>query len=135
LVGLTLPMAVTREPQGESAPQDRDRPSLRAALGRPGIRLGIVVVLLSQAGLRLAHGMTAPLLIDRGFDLALLGAIAGVGGSAASIATTFAVAAGLRRWPAPRLLGPALMLQCLLFVGLVAVSLAAQPPLPVLAVL
>jgi MFS transporter (putative signal transducer) len=93
----------------------------------------MLVVLLCQAGLRLGQGMTAPLLLDRGLDLALVGAIAGIGGSAVSIATTAAAAVAVRRWGAQRLLQPMLLLQCLLFTGFLVAAIVPAVPWPVLA--
>jgi MFS transporter (putative signal transducer) len=53
--------------------------------------------LLVQGGLRLTQGMTGPFLIDRGFDLARLGIVSGIAGTAASLVGTLLAGLLLRR--------------------------------------
>ncbi|BBK40903.1 MFS transporter [Allostella vacuolata] len=133
LVAFTLPMALTPEPAGDARAQAAHRPSLGAAFARPAIRQGIVIVLLAQAGMRLTQGMIGPLLLDRGFSLAELGTVAGAGGTVVSIAATLAAAVAVRRWSAMRLVGPALLMQGLLFLAFLAAALMADPPRALLA--
>jgi MFS transporter (putative signal transducer) len=122
LILLTLPAAVTREPQGGAASTDH-RPSLAHALARPAVRWGLVIVLACQAGLRLAQGMIAPFLIDRGFDLSLLGLVSGAAGTIASFVGTLLAAVAIRRFRAHRVLRLIIAVQALLFAGFVAAAL------------
>lgn len=128
LIALTVPMALTREPRAATGAYEAHRPSLAAAFARPAVRWGLAVVLLYQAGLRLTQGMIAPFLIDRGFDLSLLGLVSGGFGTAASLAGTFAAGFLVRRRGAERSLMPILALMAALFAGLTAAALA--PGLP-----
>jgi MFS transporter (putative signal transducer) len=118
IVGLlTLPMALTPEPGRTDGKDAAHRPSLRHALARREIRTGLMAVLVVQAGLRLSQGMTGPFLIDRGFDLAALGVVAGGAGTIASFAGTILAGLALQRF-AVTLVLPSV-------VGLLAVMLAA----------
>lgn len=134
---LTLPMAATREgrPAIATAEVARHRPSLRRAIARREVRIGLVIVLAVQAGLRLAMGLTGPLLIDRGVSLATIGLVTGAGGMALSLAGTVAAGIALRRIDPARLLAPLVGSQALLL-GIIAAVIAADLPAPpVMAVL
>lgn len=122
LLFLTLPMMLTREPAGPAVPPGR-RPSLKAAFERPAVRWGLVVVLLFQVGMRLTQGLTNPFLVDRGFDLEMIGLISGGAGVALSLLGALAAGFVVRRWPPGRLLRPVLALEILLFVALAAAAL------------
>lgn len=141
LVLLTLPVLLTPEPplaavcedRGEDRGQgeDRHRPTLAAAFARPGVRWGLVVVLVFQPGLRIVQGLMAPFLIDRGFDLALLGMLHGVAGTAASLLGALLAGLAARRWGADALLGPAVLVEATVFLALLTAALV--PGLPVAA--
>lgn len=135
LVLLTLPVLLTPEPPlaslGEDRSGNRHRPSLAAAFARPDVRWGLVVVLVFQPGLRIVQGLMAPFLIDRGFDLALLGMLHGVAGTAASLLGALLAGLAARRWGADALLGPAVLVEAAVFLALLAAALA--PGLPVAA--
>lgn len=139
LVLLTLPVLLSPEPplagvgedRGEGQGEDRHRPSLAAAFARPDVRWGLVVVLVFQPGLRIVQGLMAPFLIDRGFDLALLGMLHGVVGTAASLLGALLAGLAARRWGADALLGPAVLAEATVFLALLAAALA--PGLPVAA--
>jgi len=88
LLLLTLPILRLREPGREADVVTPHRPSLRYALARREVRLGLLLALTLGAGIRTASGMLSPLLIDRGLSLAQVGwllglfsALAGLGGT------------------------------------------------------
>lgn len=54
-------------------------PSLSAAIKRPEIKRGVVATALFVAGMKWGLGMLGPFLIDKGFDLATIGALNGAG--------------------------------------------------------
>lgn len=119
---LTLPFAGLREPaRATDAPPHR--PSLPHALGRSGVRLGLLITVVFQIGSRLGAGMTSPLLLDRGVPLASVGWINGAGAVVAGLAGTLLGALALQRWRAPRAVVAAMTLQAaalILFVAGVA---------------
>lgn len=87
IVLFALPFVFGPEPV--TAPVDSaHKPSLRYAFGRSEVRIGILMTLLFEAGVRLASGMGGPFLIDRGVSLEMLGLINGVGGVATGVAGT-----------------------------------------------
>lgn len=134
---LTLPMAATREgrPAIDRAEAAGHRPSLRRAIARREVRVGLVIVFAVQAGLRLAMGLTGPLLVDRGVSLATIGLVTGAGGMALSLAGTVAAGIALRRIDPARLLAPLVGIQALLLGSIAAVIAADLPAPPVMAVL
>lgn len=125
---MTVPLLLTPEPPGDAAIQARHRASLGHALRRPGLRFGLLAVAMMQIGLRIAHGLLGPFLVDRGFDLETLGLLTGVGGTLASLVGTLGAAWLAGRRPAASLLAPAVLLQSVIFLGLAAVALL--PGLP-----
>ncbi|MEN2976920.1 MFS transporter [Tistrella bauzanensis] len=141
MAALTLPMALTREGPPAIATVGTDpahRPSLARAFARRPVLIGLVVVLLMQAGLRLAMGLTGPMLIDRGVSLQVIGLISGAGGMAASLVGTLLAGLALRRVAPERLLAPLVAGEGLLL-GLLAVAImgdvAARPVLGLTVVL
>jgi len=73
IVLLSLPMWLLREPPRTQPVQSSHRPSLLHALHRPQIRIGLLLLLLSSAGIRLTLGMFGPFMLDRGMRLEELG--------------------------------------------------------------
>ncbi|WP_054484545.1 MFS transporter, partial [Achromobacter xylosoxidans] len=96
---LTLPFAGLREP-ARATDTPPHRPSLPHALGRSGVRLGLLITVVFQIGSRLGAGMTSPLLLDRGVPLASVGWINGAGAVVAGLAGTLMGALALQRWRA-----------------------------------
>lgn len=87
LLLISLPILSLRPVIDTSRPatQTGSRPSLRHALKRREIRVGLGLVLLMGAGIRTAFGMIGPLLLDQGISMTQLGWLFG----------TFSVVAGL----------------------------------------
>jgi MFS transporter (putative signal transducer) len=131
---LTLPTVLTPEPApiGE---RHAHRPSLAAAWARPEVRLGLLLVVLYQAGIRLAQGMVTPLMIDRGFDLATIGMLGGMFGMAASLLGTLAAGLAIRRFGGHATLKVCLWLQALLLLGFLLFLMLPPVPREILAVL
>lgn len=73
IVLLSVPMLLLREPPRDRALASDHRPGLRHALRRPEVRTGLVLMLLSSAGVRLTLGMFGPFLLDKGLSLEQLG--------------------------------------------------------------
>lgn len=121
---LTLPFARIREPARAQCALAHP-PSLTHALGRPGVRLGLTITLVFQAGSRLAYGMTSTLLLDRGVPLASVGWINGAGSVAAGLAGTLLGALVLRRYRAPRAVVATMALQTTALLAFLAGVLAS----------
>lgn len=135
LAVLTLPMAVTREPAPEAAASAtaRRRPTMAAALARPAMRRGLLVVLVAQCGLRLVQGLLGPVMIDQGMDLATIGWLLGGAGTAASLAGTLLAGVAVRHLGAVTVLRLGLGAQAVAFAGLLGVVLVpALPTTPLL---
>lgn len=67
-------------PAARSVPETRPHvPSLRLALKRPQVQRGLLIAAIYVAGQKWGLSMLGPFLIDRGFDLATIGALNGVG--------------------------------------------------------
>lgn len=131
---LTVPAALTPEPSGR-VPSGPHRPSLADALGRAEIRRGLVVVLVFQLGLRIVQTLMAPFLIDRGFDLTLLGLMQGGVGTVFSLAGTVLAGAAVRSLGARAVLRGVAVLEALLFAALCVASLQPDVPRAVLLIL
>lgn len=119
---LTLPFSLVREP-ARPAGTAPHRPSLAHALGRPAVRLSLAITVAFQAGTRLAYGMTGPLLLDRGVELASVGWINGAGGVAAGLAGTLAGALAIQRWGARQATAAAMAVQAGALAAFLAVVL------------
>lgn len=132
LIVLTLPAALTQEPPGDAASQAAHRPSLADAFSRPAIRIGLLIVVIYQAGLRVGMGMTGPFAIDRGFDLTMLGYVSGFGGTIASLIGTLLAGLAMRRGGGDRLLLPLVLAQAVLFASFAVVSLLPDVPTSVI---
>lgn len=132
---LTLPAWLAVEPP-LTAPAARalTPPSLAAAFAAPDVRFGLAAVLIFQPGLRLVHGLAAPFLVDRGFNLELLGLLHGGAGTVASLGGALLAGLAARRWGAANLLRPTLLLEAGVFSALALAALRqAHIPAPALA--
>ncbi|PZA13778.1 MFS transporter [Rhodopseudomonas palustris] len=124
IVVLTLPFALTREPQSAARPQTAHRPSLGFALSRPEVRYGLLLTVAFEIGVRLTQGMIGPFLVDVGIDLATLGILNGIGGTIAGLAGTL-VGGVMVRWLRPRravLLAATLQAAVLIVLALVVMA-------------
>ena len=90
LLLLTVPFAVLAGEPALAQHVLQHRPSLRFALRRRAVRLGLLLVAACWLGPRVSAGLTSPFLIDRGIGLDLLGMlnggvfiVAGLAGTAA----------------------------------------------------
>jgi MFS transporter (putative signal transducer) len=89
IAAVTLPFATIIEPDRPHNPDAaHHRPSLRFALARRQIRAGLLLTVVFEAGARLAQGMIGPFLVDAGLDLATIGVLNGLGGTAAGLVGT-----------------------------------------------
>lgn len=134
LLVLTLPMLLTPERWSGTATSGAAepvaaavRPSLRHALSRPAVRWGLVLIVVFQIGLRTVQGMTNPFLIDKGFDLAEVGWLAGAAGTVVSLAGTLIAGLALSRWRPGPLLGFVLVAEACVFALLASVALLSEP--------
>ena len=129
IVLLTLPFAFVGEPPRPANADLGHRPSLGFALRRPEIRTGLLLTGLFEIGVRLVQGMTGPFLIDAGIDLALLGLLNGLGGTAAGVIGTVAGGLLVRSFGSRRAVMIAAGLQALAIAALtVAALLGAKQP-------
>ena len=121
---LTLPCLLTADPQqgGGSGSGSRPRPSLAAAFRRPEIRWGLVVVLLSQLGLRFSMGMTGPFMIDNGITPAELGFLTGTFATALCLVAIGGIGFVIRKLGASTVLFGVLALQVLVYAGFAAAA-------------
>jgi MFS transporter (putative signal transducer) len=124
---LTLPTLMTPEPT-PTEERHSHRPSLLAAWARPEVRIGLLLIVLYQSGIRLAQGMVTPLMIDRGFDLATIGMLGGILGMSASLVGTLLAGLAIRRYGGTATLKACLWLQGLLLLGFLL--FLAFPSLP-----
>ncbi|HWV80637.1 MAG TPA: MFS transporter [Hyphomicrobiaceae bacterium] len=108
------------------------RASLRFALARPEVRLGLILVFICGVGPRIASALVAPFMVDKKVDLALLGLLNGGVAVAAGLAGTALGGGIVHALGAARAVGVAVGLQALALAGLYAVSTMAAPPLTAL---
>jgi MFS transporter (putative signal transducer) len=98
-------------------------PSLAAAIKRPEIRRGLLTTALFVAGQKWGLGMLGPFLIDKGFDLATIGALNGAGSmfiglGGALLGGGLVRLFGVRTVLVGALVAQAFLLLCLAYVGL-----------------
>ncbi|MGV6871760.1 MFS transporter [Pseudochelatococcus sp. B33] len=123
---LAIPFMLLREPARPASTGLPHRPNLRFAFSRPEVRCGLLLTMLFELGVRLAQGMGGPFLVDAGLDLALIGALTGVGGTVAGLAGTFAGGLLVRRLGARRAILAGAAAQAIALAGLTAVVLAGS---------
>lgn len=131
---LTLPTVFIPEPPLATSPARiaPHRPSLGAAFARADVRWGLVAVLAFQPGLRIVQGLMGPFLIDRGFDLTLLGMLHGGPGTVASLSGVLLGGMAARRWGADALLRPVVLIEAAVFLALLVAALSPALPMTVL---
>lgn len=126
---LAAPFALTANGRAGASAAVSHRASLRFALARPEVRLGLTLVFICGVGPRIASALVAPFMVDKGVDLALLGMLNGAVAVAAGLAGTALGGVIVHALGAPRAVGVAIGLQTLALAGLYAVSTMAAPPL------
>lgn len=129
---LTVPFALTREPQPSIRPQNAHRPSLSFALSRPEVRYGLLLTVAFEIGVRLTQGMIGPFLIDVGIDLAMLGVLNGIGGTIAGLAGTLLGGVIVRYFGAQRAVLLAATLQAAVLIVLALAVMAGVKSYPAL---
>lgn len=99
-------------------------PSLRAALRRPEIRLGLAVAALYVVAQKTATGMIGPLFVDLGYSLSTLGILSGSASLTLGLAGALSGGAVVARFGSRRVLVAAIAAQALL---LAVVALSVGP--------
>ena len=132
---LTLPSLLVAKSAPTRAATTAHRPSLSYALGRREVRVGLLIVVIFQVGMRIGQAMISPFMIDRGFDLSALGMIYGVGSTVASLAGTLLAGLALRRAKPDHVLLACLTIQAVLLALLAALSAQSATGKDVLIVL
>lgn len=87
IVLFSLPLWRTAEPSRSQ--QSMHRPSLQDALSRRSTWFGLLLIVGLNAGIRIVLPLSAPLLLDKGLDMASLGWLLGGGSIAAGLVGTF----------------------------------------------
>ncbi len=134
LLVLMLPFVFLAEPQPNPI-EHAHRPSLRFALARPEVRVGIFALVLFDVGIRVTSGLGSPFLVDSGMSLKLIGLLAGFGGAAAGILGTIAGGLIVRKVGASRATVVAIMLQVCIVGAFFLVSITQTTNINVLAAL
>ncbi|HZO45249.1 MAG TPA: MFS transporter [Xanthobacteraceae bacterium] len=132
LMLLVVPFALVRETTATASGSIPHRPSLRFALARKEVRLGLLITALFEAGIRLAQGMVNPFLVDAGADLATLGLLTGVGAAAAGIVGTACGGLVVRLAGASRAVVIALVLQTAIVALLCVAAMSATKAISLL---
>ena len=94
------------------------RPSLRQALRRKDMHLGLALAAVNVIAQKWGVSMQGPFLIDSGLDLTSLGIVNGIGGMAVGFVCALIGGALVRLWSARVVLALALVLQALALSGL-----------------
>lgn len=141
---LTGPFLLVRKPRGVSAEDlgrlsthfparasaERSwRPSLRAALIRRDLWLGVLVVVIAQGGLRMTQAMVGPYLIDRGMSLGALGLLSGTVSSGLALIGSVIGGPLVARFGASRILIVGLVGQAVVLTGFGLDSMEVGGPL------
>ena len=121
LVALGLPFLLTPDRQ-HAAPEDRPPQSVMAALRRPEMRSGLLLVAVYVLGAKWASILISPFLIDSGLSLTALGTLNGIGITVSGLAGAFGGGWLVRRFGAFPIMSGALALTAL---GLAGFALAA----------
>lgn len=102
-------------PAARSAPETRPHaPSLLVALRRPQVQRGLLIATTYVAGQKWGLSMLGPFLIDRGFDLATIGALNGMGSMIVGFSGALLGGLLVRLWGAAAVLILAILLQAVL---------------------
>lgn len=100
------------------SPGRNHRPSLRQALRRKDMHLGLALAAVNVIAQKWGVSMLGPFLIDSGLDLTSLGIVNGVGGMAVGFICALIGGALVRLWSARTVLALALVLQAMALSGL-----------------
>lgn len=129
LLLLSLPFVLLARDHRKARSHAPHVPSLRFAVVRPEVRIGILLVVIAGLGPRVAASLTGPFLIDRGVDLGLVGILNGTASLTAGLVGTV-VGGALVHWlGARRAAVTALGLDVAALGALLLVSNIAAPPL------
>jgi MFS transporter (putative signal transducer) len=110
-------------------------PSLRAAFGRPAMRAGLGLAAIFVVAQKWGASMLPPFLVDAGLDLATIGTINGLGGTAIGCGCALLGGLLVRRFGARPVLLFALALQALTLAAFALAAHRGGTPLPVLVAL
>ncbi len=86
-------------------------PSLKAALSRPELRRGLLVSVVFVIAQKASLGMIGPFLVDKGFDVAMIGILNGVGSLTIGFGAAMVGGLFVTRWGVRRVLLTSLLLQ------------------------
>jgi MFS transporter (putative signal transducer) len=128
VVVLTLPFLLTPEPRVGDGHAEPHRPSLGFAFARREVRYGLLIAIAFEVGVRLTQSMSAPFLVDRGFDLVSLGFLKGSGAILSGVLGTLIGGLLVHRWGARRCVGIAIAAQTATLIVLAIVSAAPAAP-------
>ncbi|NIJ43012.1 MFS transporter (putative signal transducer) [Parvibaculum indicum] len=121
---MTMPTVLSGRMVSDAPSPDAPAPvSLLASLGRPELRLAIVLVLVYQFGGRLGIALTGPFLVDAGLPLDTIGWLRGGAGAAVGIAGAVFAGAVFRRLSTGSALCICALLHALSFAALSAIAL------------
>lgn len=130
LLALALPFILSPAP---ASPGLRThQPSLRDALRRSDMRIGLMLAALYVVAQKWGVAMLGPFLIDTGLDLASLGIVNGLGGMLVGFACALLGGALVRLWSARTVMVLALILQAFALAGLAAAAWRGGVPQPIL---
>jgi MFS transporter (putative signal transducer) len=130
---LALPFAVFASDRMTATGSAAHRPSLRFAVARPEVRLGLLLIFSCGVGPRIASGLLGPFMVDKGIDLAALGILNGIVSVGAGLIGTLLGGVLVHVLGAPRAVGVAVSLQMLALAALWAISTTDAASLVVLA--
>lgn len=119
LVALSAPFLATRE-TAPVAGKDTPPQSLRAALRRPEVRFGLLLVAVYVVGQKWAALLVGPFLIDAGVSLSTLGLVNGVGITVSGLVGAFAGGYLLRRFGAYPIMQATLLAHVIALLGFAA---------------
>ncbi len=85
IIGATIPTYLLPKKAPQPSRTIDEQPSIKNALRRPGVRLGLLTIVMTMIGARMALGMVMPFMIDQEFDLTQLGLLVAGGGAVASL--------------------------------------------------
>src|SRR5690606_28347023 len=104
---LALPFAALAADRMASHRETTHRPSLRFAVARREVRLGLFLIFACGVGPRIAAGLLGPFMVDKGIDLAVLGILNGIVSVGAGLVGTLLGGALVHVLGAPRAVGAA----------------------------
>lgn len=117
-------------PERAAAPSKEtpsERPSLRTALRNSKVRLGLLISILFELGIRLVMPLMSLYLVDKGAPLAWIGVLNGAGGAAAGLFGTLLGGITVARFGAPAAVKTAVTLQTATLLVLAAAAFGDAP--------